>query len=75
MQAIWHDKKKEDGKGKLRSGFQETGRDTGEDPSGDGMTKSRVKWGHYEENQPGIEENGKLAGKHMGSSIEIATIK
>ncbi len=46
MQAILHDKKKEDGKGKSWSGFQETGRDTGEDLLEYGMTKSRVKWGH-----------------------------
>ncbi len=65
MRAMQHDKMKEEEKGKLRSGFQETGRDTGEDPSEDGMTKSRVKWGHCEGDQPEIEENGELAGKRM----------
>ncbi len=40
------DKKKEGGKEKSKSGFQETGRDAGEDPSRDEMMKSKKKWGH-----------------------------
>ncbi len=47
MRVILRDETKGVGKEKSKSGFQETGRDLGEDPSKDGMTKSKKKLARY----------------------------